>query len=273
MVVALIMLIGALPFLNIAPAHAQENRWLDDYSQPVGFTYGLSATVTTTYLWRSLNAGGMSLQGDANVGYGGAYLDVWCNLGATDWAFSRFLPELDISLGFARWGLNVFVLYIHNFDCGFFDFNNYADRGNRLEINAKYTVSSKLPLSILWATRVSAADGYLDGAGNVVRAWSSYLELSYTHNFPYDISLYGAIGITPWKSCYTGYQLGAGVTNIDIRLRKDWSVSEHCGLMLRGEFCINPTLLAADKTTAQWSLRDSGRQTINASLAFGVYLK
>ncbi len=198
---------------------------------------------------------------------------MWWSIGATDWAFTRFQPEFDLSIGFKRWGLNVFVLYIHNFNCGFFDFNNYVGRGNRLEINAKYTVSSKLPLSILWATRVAASDGYLDESGKVVHAYSSYLELSYTHHFPYDISLYGAVGLTPWKSCYTGYQLDWGFTNVEVRLRKDWSLSELFGMMLQGQLTINPVVLASDKSTAQWHPANPWNQTINANITLGVYLR
>ena len=280
-VIALAFFVGALPFLNFAQASASTDtcastgasRWLDDYKKPVGFTYGASVNIQANYLWRGLYAGGLSFQPDLNVGYGGLYFDMWWNIGATDWAFSHFLPESDFSLGFNRWGLNVFVLYIHNFDCGFFDFGNYVGRGNRLEIDAKYTVSSKLPLSILWATRVSAGDGYWNENGEIVRAWSSYLELSYTHHFPYDISLYGAVGLTPWKSCYTGYQLDWGFSNVEVRLRKDWSLSELFGMMIQGQLTINPVRLAADKSTAQWHPANPGGQSINANITLGVYLK
>ena len=69
-------------------------------------------------------------------------------------------------------------------------------------------------------------------------AYSSYMELSYKQVLPYDLSLYGAVGMTPWKSGYTGYQGSFAVVNIDIRLRKDWSVSERCGMMLMGQLMI-----------------------------------
>ncbi len=264
--------------LSLAETTAQaesghHNRWLDDYSKPVGLTYNARATLNTTYLWRGQYSGAFNLQASADVGYGGAYLNMWWNIGTCDWRFNAFNPEVDFSLGFNRWGLDIFLLYVHHFDCGFFDFSNHLSGGNRLEINARYTVSSKLPLSILWATRVTAADGFLNAAGDTVRAWSSYLEISYTHKFKYDISLYGAVGMTPWKSCYTDFEYGFGVVNIDLRLRKDWSLSKHCGLMLQGQLTINPTMLAADTQTAQWHPYTPSKQTINANLSVGVYLK
>lgn len=276
----LALCVGALPFLFSASAYAgesqepkAENKWLDDYSQHVGLTYNAQARIQSTYIWRSLCVGGANIQASANVGYGGLYLDMWWNIGVTDWSFRKFLPEVDISLGFARWGLNVFILYIHNFNTGFFDFHNYADRGNRLELDVRYTVSSKLPLSFLWATRVGAADGYINEKGELVQAYSSYAEISYTQKLPYDMSLYGAFGITPWRSVYTLYERDFAVQNIELRLRKDWNLGHRCGLMLMGQLNINPSALAADTNTAKWLPRDPFRQAINANIACGVYLK
>ena len=282
--IALMLCIGALPFLNNARLYAsegaseaelqkQENKWLDDYHAHVGLTYGVKASLNAIYLWRGLNCGGLNIQADANVGYGGLYFDMWWNIGTTDWAFTHFQPEVDLSLGFRRWGLDVRMIYIHCFNSGFFDFTNYPDHGNHLELDVRYTVSSKLPISFLWATRVAAADGYLNEQGEVVRAWSSYAELSYKHHFVYDISLYGAIGITPWRSLYTGYQRGFAVQNIELRLRKDWSLSAHCGMMLQGTFAINPSALAADRSSAEWHPANPYGQSINTNITLGFYLK
>ena len=289
-VVAPMLFIGALPFLFSARAYAgelsesgvksqesgirsQESRWLDDYSAPVGLTYNAQARLQTSYLWRGMYCGAANIQASANVGYGGLYLDMWWNIGVDDWSFKTFQPELDLSLGFARWGLDVYLLYVHNFNCGFFDFHNYAGKGNRLEVNVKYTVSSKLPLGIHWGTRVSAADGYVNAVGDTVFAWSSYAEIFYTQKLPYDLSLYGEIGITPWKSRFTNYQGDFAVNNITIRLRKDWSVSKHCGLMLMGQLTINPYLAATDKSSVEWHSFNPGRQSVNVNVGFGAYLK
>lgn len=289
-VVTLALCVGVLPFLFSRayaqePTEQEESKWLDDYHTKIGFTYGTDATLQSAYLWRGLYVGAFNVQGSANVGYGGLYATMWWNIGTTDWAFSTFQPEVDIIVGFSRWGLTLNAVYIHNFDCGFFDFHNYPDKGNNFELGLRYTVSSKLPLSILWATRVTAKDGYIyDGSftpmfnkgaaiGDTVRAYSTYIELSYKHTFPYDISLYGAIGMTPWRSMYTGYKKEFAVHNIDIRLRKDWSVSERCGLMVMGELMINPSALADDRSTAQWHPQNPGKQSVNANIAFGVYLK
>ena len=251
---------GAILFVSSAGSYAQtpEYRWMDDPHEKVGLTYGLSQKVQASYLWRGLYAGGLNTQIDANVGYGGAYIDMWWSIGATDMRFREFQPEVDISLGFNRWGLNVYLLYIHNFNCGFFDFSNYPDKGNRLELDIRYTVSSKIPLTIAWATRVSAADGYLNTAGDTVMAYSSYAEVSYTQHLRDGFSLYGAVGITPWRSCYTNYERGFALNNIELRLRKDWSVHERVGLMLMGQLVVNPSAPV---------------DVILPNIGFGVYLK
>lgn len=248
------LIIGAFLFLS-SRTYAGESKYFDDYKAPVGFTYNAQAKIQASYLWRGFYAGGMNIQASANVGYGGLYLDMWWNVGVTDWTFKVFQPEVDFTLGFSRWGLNVYALYIHNFNCPFFDFNNYTDHGNRLEVGARYTLSSKIPLSILWATRVAASDAIIKN-GEVVRAYSSYLELSYTQALPSGFSVYGAIGMTPWKSGYNAN--GAALQNIEVHLRKDWSVSEYCGLMLQGQMAVNPCAPV---------------NVINLNAAFGVYLK
>ena len=285
-VIALTVFVGAIPFLFGARVCAneitsveeqevvrKENKWLDDYHKPVGLTYNAKAVLQTAYIWRGLSVGAANIQASANVGYGGLYLDMWWNIGVASWDFKTFQPEVDLSLGFARWGLDVFLLYIHNFDCGFFDFHNYPGRGNRLELNVKYTVSSKLPLGIVWATRVGASDGYLNAAGDAVMAYSSYAALFYTQNLPYNLSLYGEIGITPWKSCYTGYKGDFAVTNITLRLRKDWSLSERCGMMLHGQLTMNPYLMATDKSSIEWHSFNPSAQSIIVNVGLGVYLK
>ena len=80
-VITLALCVGVLPFLFNARACAQEtetdseqqpkeNRWFDDYSKPVGFTYDGKAVLQTAYLWRGQYSGAANIQLDASVGYG-----------------------------------------------------------------------------------------------------------------------------------------------------------------------------------------------------------
>ena len=252
-------MIGVIPFLFSARICAQDSSWLDDYHKPVGLTYNAQARIQTSYLWRGLYCGGPNIQASANVGYGGLYLDMWWNVGVTDWTFKTFQPEVDFSLGFSRWGLDVYLLYIYNFECGFFNFDPYpvnGGTGNRLELNVRYTLSSKIPISILWASRVAASDHYINATGDTIRAYSSYAEISYTQKLPDGWSIYGAIGVTPWRGCYN--PRGAALQNVELRLRKDWDVAERCGLMVQGQMAFSPM---------------AAINVINLNATFGVYLK
>lgn len=247
---ALALCVGALPFIFNAGVRAEEttsqetqtgSKWLDDPHQHVGLTYSASAKFQTAYLWRGIYVGALNTQLDASIGYGGLYFEAWWNIGAEDWTFQTFQPEVDLILGFSRWGLNASVVFIHSFNCPFFDFGLHPGTpGNALEIDLRYTISSKLPLSFLWATRVAANDGYLNEAGEAVRAFSSYAEVSYTQQLRDGFSLYYAFGITPWRSMYTGFERGFAVQNIEMRLSKAWSLSEHCGLSLTGQLSVSP---------------------------------
>ncbi len=276
--------IGALPFVFNAGAYGREEakgetkqstaEWLwEDYKKPVGLTYNAQARVQAAYLWRGLYTGAANIQASANVGYGGLYVDMWWNIGVTDWTFRTFQPEVDLSLGFRRWGLDIFALYVYNFNTGFFDFGNYPDKGNRLEIDAAYTLSEKVPLKFLWSSRVAASDCYVNAAGDTVRAFSSYFELSYTHRFPLGFSLYGAVGMTPWKSIYSDFDKDFAVVNVELRARKDWSVSTRCGMMLQVQLTVNPNALASNRATARWHPYAPEGQSINANITYGVYLK
>lgn len=247
-VIALVLCIGALPFVMNAPAYAYngegqtakgERKLIDE------LTYNAQARIQTSYLWRGLYCGGPNIQASANIGFYGVYADMWWNIGATDIRFSAFQPEVDLSVGFNRWGLDVYLLYIYNFNCGFFDGGNYIDKGNRLELNVKYTIP-KTHLTIAWASRVAASDCYqverVTDEGlrvtELVRAYSSYAEISYNQPLKDGWSVFGAIGVTPWKGCYNPN--GAALQNIEVRVRKDWHIARHTGIMLQGQMAVNP---------------------------------
>ena len=251
-----------------------KSRWLDEHPKRLGLTYGADINLVANYIWRGLYVGGPSVQASANVGYGGLFVDMWWNVGSTDWAFQGFLPEVDISVGFSRWGFRLFVIHMCYFDgTGLFDFKQAApgQPGNTTELRAGYKVSSKLPLSILWCTRFTSRDGYLLEDGSVKRAWSSYLELGYDFALPYDMTLSARLGMTPWKSLYTGYQGDFAVNNIALTLRKDWSLSAHCGLHLSADLMLNPWRISRENI--RWSATEPGEQRLNANISCGVYLK
>ena len=239
---------------------------LPDYNQKVGFTYGLGADLVSNYIWRGLYVGGLSIQADANVGYGGLFLDMWWNLGACDWTFKGpatpsnariqgFNPEVDMTLGFSRWGLTVMFMHMYYFDrytngknSRYFDFNNYSspqhEGGITQEWRVKYRVSDALPISVLWCTRTWGRDGYYElnklGKPELKRAYSSYLELGYDFYLPKDLTLEARIGMTPWKSMYTWYTSDFAVCNVSAKLNWHKDLSDHCMMTAFANLMLNP---------------------------------
>lgn len=209
-----------------------KKKWLDESPKHVGFTWSANATLTSNYIWRGLYVAGPSLQADATVGYGGFFANMWWNVGAKDWTFAKFNPELDISIGFSRWGLSVYYIHIYYFDyypdgmrTRFFDFKNHAPGGGGTtgEWRVAYRVSNQLPLSALVCVRTFSRDGY-EVNGELKRAYSTYIELGYDFDLGENWQLDARLGMTPAKSLYTGYQGDFAITMIGLKLHKTWTI-------------------------------------------------
>ena len=197
------------------------------------FDWSASATLTSNYIWRGLNCGGLSLQADATVSYAGVFANMWWNIGATNWAFSGFNPEVDLTIGYSRWGLTVLYIHMFYFDTysdgtpsRFFDFRNHLKGGTTGEWRLSYRVSDRIPLSCLVALRTFGRDGYYDEATQALRrAYSTYIELGYDFDLGENWMLAARVGMTPAKSLYTGYQGDFAVTLVGMKLTKSWSLA------------------------------------------------
>ena len=271
---------------------------LPDYHQKVGFTYGVGADLVSNYIWRGLYVGGLGIQADVNVGYGGLFLDMWWNIGATDWTFRKqasngrvkgFNPEVDMTIGFSRWGLTVMFMHMYYFDTyadgknsRYFDFSNQAPGGGGItqEWRLKYRVSDALPISVLWCTRTWGRDGYMD-EGRLKRAYSSYLELGYDIYMPHNLCLEARVGMTPWKSMYTGFEGDFAVCNVSAKLNWHKDISEHCMMTAFVNLMLNPYDMAHTTTTTDVNGTVTTRHfTINGegnpflwNIGCGFYLK
>ena len=205
------------------------------------FSWSASATLTSNYIWRGLYVGGPSLQLDATVGYAGLFANMWWNVGATDWAFSGFNPEIDLAIGYSRWGFTVLYMHMYYFDtypdgtpsC-FFDFRNHPKGGGgttgewRIAYQRPvYTTSKGLQTSVnaLCAVRTFGRDGYCNEQGKLVRAYSSYIELGIDQTLGYNWSVAARVGVTPTKSLYTGYKGNFAVTLVGLKLTKSWNLA------------------------------------------------
>lgn len=254
------------------------------------FSWSASATMTSNYIWRGLYCGGPSLQLDATVGYAGFYANMWWNVGASDWTFTGFNPEVDVMIGFSRWGLNINYLHCFYFDqyadgspSRFFDFSNYPRGGGGTtgEWRVSYRVSDKLPLSCLVAFRTFGRDGYyVDGA--LKRAYSSYIELGYDFALGENWQLDARLGMTPAKSLYTRFEGDFAVTMVGLKLHKTWAMRGDGDEAMRGDgdgarvrvfahVMLQPWQLTKDNLSKP--IAEAGEQKLNmaigCSVAFG----
>ena len=223
------------------------------------FSWSASALVTSNYIWRGLYVGGPSVQLDATVSYAGFFANVWWNIGASDWTFRSLNPEVDVAIGFSRWGLSVYYLHCFYFDryadgtmSRFFDFRNNTQGGTsgewRVIYNRPvYTNKCGWTTSVngLCAVRTFSRDGYYEAIGQEgdkatgemvwKRAYSTYIEVGVDQTFDHNWSLAARLGITPAKSIYTYYQGDFAVTLVGLKLNKRWELGAVSGRGVKGE--------------------------------------
>jgi hypothetical protein len=256
-----------------------------------GFEWTVGADVTTTYLWRGLNLGGLALQPDVMIGYGGLKLEGWANISPKDYTFKEFNPELDVTLSYSIYGLTVGATHYYYFDgTRYFDYRtpsladyqagNYAT--NQTEVFAKFELGElveKVPLNILWATTVGGDDWmelYEDDSDpdkltGIKRAYSSYLEVSFDANLPLGFTLTPAVGMTPWSGQYTFYEdRGFSVNNVSLKLNWELELGDHFALDVYAMGMINT--VGIDKTNLIPEIKDSyNNQRLNGCIGAGIW--
>ena len=256
---ALSVWVGVMLSLFVTRVSAQTDS-LPAVSVPEShFAWFAHAELDANYIWRGLYCGGLSLQAEAEVSYYGFYANMWWNVGTTNWKWGRkdplghsltgINPEVDIALGYRYKGFKVLFIQMYYFDryadgkmSRFFDYRNFAPGGGGVttEWRVGYRISDRVPLSLLWCTRTFGRDGYLVG-GELKRAYSTYIEARYDQPLPLDITLTALIGVTPWRSLYTGFQKQFAVVNLLVGLNKSWQIDEHCSLNVGGIIALNPS--------------------------------
>lgn len=268
---------------SAGPEKTGQNVTKTKKTDKIGFTYRADLNVVSSYIWRGLNVAGLSFQPEVAIGYGGFEIAAWASIGADNWAFTNFSPELDLIVAFKRWGLSLQYLHMHYFDktngqpTRFFDYKNYAPGcgGNTSECRLGYRISDQIPLSFLWCTRFAARDGYMvhdDATGEDIlkRAYSSYFELGYDFRLPEDWVITAKIGMTPWKSLYTGYEGNFAVNNIAISLSRNFVIRDYCNIGIYGRAMLNT--YGINKSNVICPVDNRGNQKLNADIGINIHL-
>ena len=179
----------------------------------------VSANLVSKYMWRGANQGDISLQPELDLKWKGLNLNIWGDKGLD----KDDHDEIDITLGYSRWGFNIGVIDYWTADVDprnrFFFFSSGHDCPHQLEANIGYTCKYG---SLQAYTMFAGNDFKIDGR----RAYSTYIELSVPFRaagLDWDVRA----GITPMESAGKSYEhQGHPTIRQAITNRVDWMYGE-----------------------------------------------
>lgn len=277
----LITLALALLCVSAFPYQAYGNND-DNFESRLGITLEVGADVVSSYLWRGKNLGGISIQPSVTFDWRGLYVSGWANIGADNWTFENLNPELDITIGYDNYGIQVDLTHLYYFaGDAYFPKDGFKaqefESSSTMEAHAGFHLGDlveSVPLSIDWYTTIYGADCYLNDAGEWQRAWSTYIEVGYAFNLPLGIVLDTRVGITPWRGMYTNYEevwknaKTVAINNIHLRVQRDFEIK---GLSLGAWAECMLNCYGVDKTNLTTNLENKFDQRFNWSIGGCLY--
>lgn len=189
----------------------------------------VNADIVSSYIWRGMKLGDISIQPTMGVTVGGFSAYAW---GSTD--FHENNSEIDIYLEYEYKGLKVGIAdyFMQEGDKpSYFDYKAHTTY-HTFDFIVGYTISENFPLSFEWSTAFAGSD-YKE---NEKRAYSSYFEIAY----PFSIKGFdfrGEIGVTPWEGMYAD---GFSVTNVGLSITREIKITDKFSLPLSGKLIANP---------------------------------
>jgi hypothetical protein len=248
----------------------------------IGLSVEVGADVVSSYLWRGFNYGGLSIQPSVTVDWKGLYVSGWGNIGADNWTFENLCPELDITIGYDNYGVQVDLTHLYYFGGeAYFPKGGFKaqelESSSTLEAHAGFHLGDlveSVPLSLDWYTTIYGADCYLDETGNWKRAWSTYIEVGYAFDLPLGIMLNTSVGFTPWVSMYSNYEAvwtdskTVAINNIHLRAEREFELKD-LSFGLWAECMLN--CYGIDKTNVTTELLNKADQHFNWGIGGCIY--
>lgn len=112
--------------------------------------------------------------------------------------------------------------------------------GHWLEASITYA-PEKLPLWFTISNFFAGDDDvYNDASGKSKQAYSTYMEVGTYYDFIDNNRLAFAVGVTPYKSCYSNYQKKFAVCNLDLKYTYNVQFKSGWILPLSAEYIYNP---------------------------------
>ena len=193
----------------------------------------IAADFVSSYIWRGLDCGDVSLQPTLGIGYKSLSLTAWGNVGLSN---SSDTKEFDLTLAYTIKGFNIGITD-YWFNAGLDPENRYfkydAHGTNHVfEANIGYDFGFA---SLQWYTNFAGNDGVnKDGK----RAYSSYFEV----NVPFKlvtVDWTAVAGAVPYATDFYG-TTGFAVTNLSLKATKEIKVTDSFSIPIFGQVVGNP---------------------------------
>ncbi len=278
------VLVIALALLGVGALPCQAENTSED--KEYGLSFEVGADIVSSYIWRGQNLGGLSLQPSITLGWQGVYLSGWWNVGADNWRFQNFNPEMDLTVGFDRWGAQVDLTHYYYFGGESFLAGNcdmtIEDNAARstMELHAGFhlgDIVENVPLYIDWYTTVLGGDGYLtdpNDANTLKRAYSTYIQIGYDFELPFGTIIAARVGLTPWRGAYSRYEevwKNAGtvaLTNLNLRVEHAFELGDFT-LSVFAEGMLN--CYGIDKSNVITKVTERSEQRLNGCIGGSFY--
>ena len=218
------ILIGCLALLLFGAATAKAQ---DTVETTVGTDF------VSSYVWRGLELGDVSMQPTLGVSYKGLSLSAWGSVGLSNPADTK---ELDLTLAYSVGGFNIGVTD-YWFNAGLDPLNRYfkyaADETNHVfEANVGYDFGFA---SLQWYTNFAGND-LVETTGKL--AYSSYFEI----NVPFTlggVDWMATAGAVPFATDFYGTGSFA-VTNLALTVAKDIRITDTFSIPVFAQVAANP---------------------------------
>lgn len=199
--------------------------------------FSLSTELNMKYVWRGLEYGSSPLV-FGTLGYDYKGLNAYVLGGyATNGDFSEVVAGVSYSNKYFTFGLSDFFYpSASGEDDNYIQFDNHKT-GHLLETFLTVRPFEKVPVWMTLSSFVFGNDKRADGK----QAYSSYVELGYTHKFSNDNSLSLSAGANLNKSFYTKYEKGFNVANITAKYMTGIQFGKFV-LPVSGSFIYNPII-------------------------------
>ena len=223
------IMIGCLALLLFGAATAKAQ---DTVETTIGTDF------VSSYVWRGLELGDVSMQPTLGVSYKGLSLSAWGSVGMSNPADTK---ELDLTLAYSLGGFNVGVTD-YWFNAGLDPLNRYfayaANCTNHVfEANVGYDFGFA---SLQWYTNFAGND-LVEATGKL--AYSSYFEI----NVPFtlgDVDWTATAGAVPFATDFYGTE-GFAVTNLALTASKEFQVTDTFSIPAFAQVAANPSARTA----------------------------